>query len=93
MSKDVNDKRAWEAAFIKPIAKVMKDRGIGYLLITLRDDGKAAYVMEPMEEECRHDMGHELNGVGMWICLGCRADITPEASPSNAGSDAPGVDG
>lgn len=85
MSKDVNDKKAWEAAFIKPIAKVMKDRGIAYLLITLRDDGKAAYVMEPMEEECPHNMGHELNGVGMWICLGCRADITPELSPSNAG--------
>lgn len=83
MSKDVNDKKAWEAAFIKPIAKVMKDRGIAYLLITLRDDGKAAYVMEPMEEECPHNMGHELNGVGMWICLGCRADITPELSPSN----------
>jgi len=83
MSKDVNDKKAWEAAFIKPIAKVMKDRGIAYLLITLRDDGMAAYVMEPMEEECPHNMGHELNGVGMWICLGCRADITPELSPSN----------
>jgi hypothetical protein len=83
MSKDVNDKKAWEAAFIKPIAKVMKDRGIGYLLITLRNDGKAAYVMEPMEEECPHNTGHELNGVGMWICLGCRADITPELSPSN----------
>ncbi len=52
MSKDVNDKKAWEAAFIKPIAKVMKDRGIGYLLITLRDDGKAAYVMEPEDLSC-----------------------------------------
>lgn len=30
------------------------------------------------EKECPHDVGHELNGVGMWICLGCRADITPE---------------
>lgn len=50
MSKDVNDKPAWESAFIKPIAKVMKDRGIGYLLITLRDDGKAAYVMEPLDD-------------------------------------------
>jgi len=85
MSKDVNDKPAWESAFIKPIAKVMKDRGIGYLLITLRDDGKAAYVMESMEEEeCRHDAGHDLNGVGMWICNTCRADITPELNPANA---------
>ena len=84
MSKDVNNTKAWEASFIKPIAKVMKDRGIGYLQITLRDDGKAAYVIEPMEmEECQHNMGHELNGVGMWICLGCRADITPESNSSN----------
>jgi hypothetical protein len=30
--------------------------------------------------ECRHDGGHELNGVGMRICLGCRADISPENS-------------
>jgi len=80
-----NVKKAWEAAFIKPIAKVMKDRGIAYLLITLRDDGKAAYVMEPLEEEeCRHDAGHDLNGVGMWICNSCRADITPELKPPNA---------
>lgn len=62
MSKDANDQKAWGAAFIKSIAKVMKDRGIGYLLITLRDDGKAAYVMEPMGEECPHTVGHELNG-------------------------------
>lgn len=87
MSKDVNDKKAWEAAFIKPIAKVMKDRGIGYLLITLRDDGKAAYVMEPLEEECPHNMGHELNGVGMWICKSCRADITPESPEENSDGD------
>ena len=28
--------------------------------------------------ECLHNAGHELNGVGMWICLTCRADITPD---------------
>lgn len=35
--------------------------------------------------ECLHNAGHELNGVGMWICLACRADITPE----NAGAEVP----
>lgn len=34
--------------------------------------------------ECRHDAGHELNGVGMWICNSCRADITPESLEENA---------
>jgi hypothetical protein len=70
--------KAWEKGFIVPIAKEMKARGVAYLLITIRDDGKAAYVLEPVEAECAHDKGHEMNGVGMWICLGCRADITPE---------------
>ncbi len=56
----------------------MKARGVAYLLITIRDDGKAAYVLEPVETECLHDKGHQMNGGGMWICLGCRADITPE---------------
>jgi len=48
---NVNDKEAWEAAFIKPIAKIMKERGIAYLLITIREDGKCAYVMEPEDGE------------------------------------------
>jgi hypothetical protein len=30
------------------------------------------------KNECLHNAGHKLNGVGMWICLACRADITPE---------------
>jgi hypothetical protein len=34
--------------------------------------------------ECRHNAGHELNGVGMWICLACRADITPENASAMA---------
>lgn len=54
--------KEWGTALILPIAKVMKDRGIAHLMITLRDDGKAAYVLEPVEAEC----------------LGCRADIAPE---------------
>jgi hypothetical protein len=33
---------------------------------------------EEKKSECLHDKGHELNGVGMWICLACRADITPD---------------
>jgi hypothetical protein len=33
---------------------------------------------------CRHDAGHELNGVGMWICNTCRADITLDSNPPNA---------
>ena len=32
---------------------------------------------EPVEE-CLHDAGYDLNGVGMMICNTCRADITPE---------------
>lgn len=67
----------WEAELMTLPKKFL----IGMLrkeLITIRDDGKAAYVLEPVEVECKHDKGHELNGVGMWICLGCRADITPE---------------
>ena len=38
--------------------------------------------------ECRHDAGHDLNGVGMWICKCCRADITPE-SLENATAQTP----
>jgi hypothetical protein len=30
------------------------------------------------EEPCEHKDGFDLNGVGMWICKTCRADITPE---------------
>jgi hypothetical protein len=44
--------RAWEQKFVLPIAKEMKARGVAYLLITIRDDGKAAYVLEPVETEC-----------------------------------------
>jgi hypothetical protein len=49
--KDVNNKEEWEAAFIKPIARIMKERGIRELVITIRDDGKAVYVMEPEDGE------------------------------------------
>jgi hypothetical protein len=39
--------RAWERSFVVPIARTMKQRGIGYMVIAIRDDGKAAYVLEP----------------------------------------------
>jgi hypothetical protein len=39
--------RAWERTFVAPIARTMKQRGIGYMVIAIRDDGKAAYVLEP----------------------------------------------
>lgn len=41
--------RAWRKSFIQPIAQEMKKRKVGYLRITLRDDGKASYVLQPME--------------------------------------------
>ena len=42
-----DDERArWEKGMVIPLAKEMKARGIAYLLITIRDDGKAAYVLD-----------------------------------------------
>lgn len=41
--------RAWQKNFIQPIAQEMVKRKVGYLLITIRDDGKASYVLEPKE--------------------------------------------
>jgi len=38
--------RAWQDNFVVPIAKTMKQKGVAYLLILIRDDGKAAYVMD-----------------------------------------------
>ena len=34
---------------------------------------------------CLHDAGHNLNGVGMWLCNTCRADITPESEDADWG--------
>jgi hypothetical protein len=39
--------RAWEKEFVVPIAREMKQRGVGYMVICIRDNGKAAYVLEP----------------------------------------------
>jgi hypothetical protein len=33
--------------FVVPIAKEMKKRGVGYMCIIIRDDGKASFVLEP----------------------------------------------
>ena len=47
---NVNDNLAWEGAFLQPIAKIMKERGIRELTIIIRGD-KAVYTMEPEDEE------------------------------------------
>lgn len=61
----------WEAELMKLPKK--------YLIGMLRKELIASMrPIIPVRKECMHDAGHELNGVGMWICLGCRADITPE---------------
>ena len=39
--------KAWEKNFVVPIARTMKERGIGYMVICLQENGKAAYVLEP----------------------------------------------
>jgi hypothetical protein len=49
---NVNDKEAWERAFIQPIAKIMKERGIRELVIIINpENGKASYFMEPEDGE------------------------------------------
>ena len=45
-SLDVEHRKAWEKNFITPIAKTMKQRGVAYMVIIIRDDGKAAYVLD-----------------------------------------------
>jgi hypothetical protein len=56
--------QAWESHFIVPIAKEMKARGVAYLLITIRDDGKAAYVLDtqlpPNAEVCQPEGAKKL---------------------------------
>jgi hypothetical protein len=41
---------SWKRHFIVPIAKEMKKRGVGYMAIIIRDDGKASFVLEPNAE-------------------------------------------
>jgi len=42
--------QAWQRGFVLPIAKEMKKRGVAYLVIAIRKDGKASYTLEPVEE-------------------------------------------
>jgi hypothetical protein len=37
---------AWEKNFVKPIGREMKKRGIAYMVMILREDGKLAYVLD-----------------------------------------------
>ena len=45
-SPDVEHRKAWQKNFIVPIAQTMKQKGVAYLLILIRDDGKASYVLD-----------------------------------------------
>ena len=38
--------KAWQRNFIVPIAKEMKARGVAYLVIVMREDGKASFVLD-----------------------------------------------
>lgn len=37
---------AWEKNFVKLIGREMKKRGIAYMVMILREDGKLAYVLD-----------------------------------------------
>jgi len=37
---------AWEKNFILPLGREMKKRGIAYMVLILRDDGKLAYTLD-----------------------------------------------
>ena len=44
---------AWERNFVVPIAREMKKRGVGYMVITIRDDGKCTYILDSeIPENC-----------------------------------------
>lgn len=43
--KEAHD-AAWEKNFVTPIGREMKKRGIAYMVMILRDDGKLAYVLD-----------------------------------------------
>lgn len=70
--------------FVRPIAVAMKAQGLAYLLITIRSDGKAAYVVDtaplrevqaPYVKNCRKCFGQgqvEIqSGPYMRTCPGC----------------------
>jgi hypothetical protein len=43
--KAAHDK-AWEKNFVLPLGREMKKRGIRYMVMILRDDGKLAYTLD-----------------------------------------------
>lgn len=48
---------AWEKNFVLPLGREMKKRGIRYMVMILRDDGKLAYTLDteiPGENEQGH---------------------------------------
>jgi len=74
----------WAKNFVAPIARVMKEKGIAYLLITIRDDGKAAYVLEPVEADDAGEavkLQNALPGVGEWA----EGRLRVEEAPVQAG--------
>jgi hypothetical protein len=38
--------KTWEKNFVTPIGREMKKRGIAYMVMILRDDGKLAYILD-----------------------------------------------
>jgi hypothetical protein len=55
--KAAHDK-AWEKNFVLPLGREMKKRGIRYMLMILRDDGKLAYTLDT-KIPSENDTGHE----------------------------------
>ena len=81
MSKSKEVDPRWEANFVKPIAQVMKSKGIAYMVIMIRDDGKAAYVLEPNEPDEVVKLQNALPGVGEWA----EGRLRVEEAPVQAG--------
>ena len=84
MSKSEEVDPRWGKNFVAPIARVMKEKGIAYLLITIRDDGKAAYVLEPAEPDEPDEvvkLQNALPGVGEWA----EGRLRVEEAPVQAG--------
>ena len=55
--EEIDEFAAWEKNFVKPIGREMKKRGIAYMVMILREDGKLAYVLDkeiPENTELTH---------------------------------------
>lgn len=44
--KAAHDK-AWKKHFVTPIGREMKKRGVAYMVLILREDGKLSYILAP----------------------------------------------